>query len=240
MQFVDRNIRAAGAIARKRKVRGGAGGLAHDEAAAADARGRLALMRHRGAAPGHQQVVEAGRHQHAIGQVVEAARAGNVGPAPDHVARHMVFDRPAVDADGVGKARAGKHVIGGELVMADDPAGLADAELRRDVDDIGIGEARRLAAQEFEERQRLAPAFDFARRSVRRHRFRRRRGRCAFLTCVTFTRHSLECFCGRTIAPLRGKITPRFSAASISAGIVRQASPAAAGSTPFTRNIMVG
>jgi hypothetical protein len=58
--------------------------------------------------------------------------------------------------------------------------------------------------------------------------------------CVTFTRHSLSCFIGRTIAPLRGKRMPRFSASSIEAGMVFQASPAACGSTPFSRNIMVG
>ena len=46
--------------------------------------------------------------------------------------------------------------------MADDPTGLAHAELRRNIHDIGIGEAGRLAAQKFEERQSLAASFDFA------------------------------------------------------------------------------
>jgi hypothetical protein len=61
-----------------------------------------------------------------------------------------------------------------------------------------------------------------------------------FFICVTLTRHSIGFFCGRTIAPWRGNFTPRRSASSISAGMVVQASPAAAGSTPFNRNIMVG
>ena len=135
--------------------------FAHDKAAAGHPRRRLALMAHRGAAAGDQEIAHAWRYQHAVGQVVEAARTC-LGPAPHHIARDMRFDRPAVDADGVGKACAGEHVVAGKLIKAGDAAGLADAELRRHVDDIGVGKAGRLALQELEESQRLAAAFDLA------------------------------------------------------------------------------
>ena len=45
---------------------------------------------------------------------------------------------------------------------AGDAARLADAELRRDVDDVGVREARRLALQELEELADLAAALDLA------------------------------------------------------------------------------
>src|SRR5579862_1127366 len=135
-------------------MRGGAGGLAHDEAAAADSGRRLTLMAHGGAAAGDQQVVEFNRHQHAVGKMIEAARGGNVGPAPHDITGYVVLDRPAVDADAVGKARAGDDIVGRELITASDAASFADAELWRNVDHVGAGKARRLAAQELEEGER--------------------------------------------------------------------------------------
>src|SRR6185437_15474113 len=92
----------------------------------------------------------------------EAARTGDVRPAPDHVAGDMVLDRPAVDADGVHKARAGNDVIGGQLVLSHNPPRFAYAELRRDVDDIGVGESGRLALEKLEEGERLLAALDLA------------------------------------------------------------------------------
>src|SRR6185312_7844321 len=138
------------------------GRLAHHETAAGYARRRLALMRHRGAADVDQQIVETLRHQHAVGQVIEAARTGDVRPAPDHAAGDMVLDRPAVDADGVRKARAGNDIVGGQLVLSHNPPRFAYAELRRDVDDIGVGESGRLALEKLEEGERLLAALDLA------------------------------------------------------------------------------
>ena len=143
-------------------MRGAGRRLAHDEAGAADARRRLALMRHRGAAAGDQQVLHLLRQDHAVRHLAEAARLRDRGPQPFDVAGDMLLARPAVDADGVVEARAGYDVLAAELIRPGDPPRLADAELRRGIDDIGIGEARRLALEEFEELHHLAAAFDLA------------------------------------------------------------------------------
>jgi hypothetical protein len=95
--------------------------------------------------------------------MIEAARAWNIGPAPDHVAGDVSFDRPAIDADRIVEAGAGEHIVAGERIAAGDAARLADAELRRNIDDVRIGEARRTRFQKREERERLAAAFALAR-----------------------------------------------------------------------------
>src|SRR5579883_2329247 len=61
-------------IARKCRGCGQTGGFAHGKAAAGDAGRRLSLLGHRRAAPGDQEVVDLFRHQHAIGQLIIAAR----------------------------------------------------------------------------------------------------------------------------------------------------------------------
>src|SRR5258705_12964601 len=80
----------------------------------------------------------------------------------------MRLDRPAVDPDAVGEARAGDHVVAAELVAAGHPAGLADADLRRDVDNIAVGETGRRALEELEKGEHLAAAFDLAGRKLAR------------------------------------------------------------------------
>src|SRR5215831_6434558 len=94
--------------------------------------------------------------------MVEAARCRNLRPEPLHIARDVVLDRPAVNADGIRKVRARNHVVTGQLVAAGDAAGLPDADLRRDVDDVGLGKTRYIALEKIEIRARLPAAFDLA------------------------------------------------------------------------------
>ena len=216
------------------------GRLAHDEAAAADARGRLRRRAHRRAAAGHQQVVHALRQQHAPRQLVEAARCAR-RPAPLDVAGHMLLQRPGVDADACrrsSRSRARRSPL--EHRAADargasrecPPAARSPAGRRF--------EAGHLGAQEGEEVAHLAPAFDLAGGQLQRigavHR-----AAGALRICVTLTRHSPACFIGRRIAPCRAKRWRPLRCASAMRGPTsRQASPARASSTPATRNISVG
>src|SRR5256885_3404819 len=118
-------------------MRGTGRRLAHDEAGAADARRRLALVRHRRAAAGDEKVLHLLRQDHAVGHLAEAARLRDRRPLPFHAAGLVRFDRPAVDADAVGKAGAGEHVFTGQLIWPGDPPCLTDAELWWSVDHIG-------------------------------------------------------------------------------------------------------
>ncbi len=88
LQLFNRNV-ARNCVARQRQRRGGAGRLPHRKAGAGDPRRRLAVMGHRGAAAGHQQIVDAFGHQHAIRQFVEAARFRDRRKLEDHVAGDM-------------------------------------------------------------------------------------------------------------------------------------------------------
>ena len=63
-----------------------------------------------------------------------------------------------------GKLAQDSTSVARELIGAGDAARLADAELRRDVDDIGVPEARHAALEELKEIQRLAAALDLDRR----------------------------------------------------------------------------
>jgi len=118
-------------------------------------------MGHRGAAAGHQEIVYALGHQHAIRQFVEAARVRDRRKLEDDVTRDMLLHRPAIDADGIVKRGAAKHVVARQHVATDHAPRLADAELRRQVDDVGFFKAR-YGAQEFERLQRLPPSVDLA------------------------------------------------------------------------------
>ncbi len=142
--------------------------LAHDEAPARDARRRLAVVRHRRAAAGDEQVlrdaIAAARQQHAKRQLVEAARLRDRRPAPLDVAGDVQLERPAVDADRVGEARAADDLVAAQDVLADEAPRLADADLRRDLEQVGVLEARDARAQEAQVVDRLAPAFDLAAR----------------------------------------------------------------------------
>src|SRR5262249_39232484 len=79
-----------------------------------------------------------------------------------HVARDVSLDRPAVDADGVGEIGAVEHVVLAQHVFAANPPRLADADLRRDLDDVRLLEAGRGAADELESVPALAPPLDLA------------------------------------------------------------------------------
>ena len=74
----------------------------------------------------------------------------------------MQLERPAVDADAVGEAGAAEHVVGAQHVLADQPARLADAELRRDLERIGVFEAGHARPQEAQVVDGLAAALDLA------------------------------------------------------------------------------
>src|SRR3979490_42583 len=61
---------------------------------------------------------------------------------------------------------AAEHVLAREHIAADHAPGFADAELRRQIDDVGFFKPRH-HAQEFEGVERLAAAIDFAAREMR-------------------------------------------------------------------------
>src|SRR5438445_9936556 len=73
-------------IATERQRRGGACRLAHRKTRAGDARRRLPIMGHRGAASGHQQIIDTFRNQHAIRQFIKPARFRDRRKLEDHVA----------------------------------------------------------------------------------------------------------------------------------------------------------
>src|SRR5260221_11640667 len=118
----------------EREMRRRSGGLAHHEAGPGDPGRRLPAMGHRSTAPGHQQIVDAQRYDHAVRKLVDSLFVPL--KYKFHIARDMTLARPAVDADRAGKARAVEHVVLGQHVFAAHPARLADADLRRDVGDI--------------------------------------------------------------------------------------------------------
>ena len=124
-------------------------------------------------------------------------------------------------------------------VAADHAAGFADAELRRQVDDVGFFETRH-RAQEFERLDRLAAAIDLA------------AGEIVGLEPVDRV---------PSVARQLGEIDPPFDSGALRphdrglarklmgagrlggfhrAGMVRQASPAFSGSMPLSRNIIEG
>src|ERR1700730_6319632 len=72
LQLFWRDV-ARNRIARQRQRRRCACGLAHCKAGAGDARGRLPVMGHRGAAAGDQQIVDALGKEHPVRQFVETA-----------------------------------------------------------------------------------------------------------------------------------------------------------------------
>src|ERR1700761_9009416 len=92
--------------------------------------------------------------------MIEAAAAGDSLPAKNDIAGDVIFDRPAVDADCVRKACALKNIVFGELIVADNPARLADAQLRRQIDDIGVGERRNALSEKIERLPDLPAPFD--------------------------------------------------------------------------------
>src|SRR4051812_43952282 len=130
----------------EREMRRRARRLPHDEARSAHARGRLAAVRHRGAAAGDEQIVDLLRHDHTVGQLIEPSFLSCKNKLT--VAGDGGLDRPAVDADGVGEVDAIEYVVLREHVFAAPPPRLADADLRRDLDDVGVLEARGGAADE--------------------------------------------------------------------------------------------
>src|SRR5438445_11355942 len=77
----------------------------------------------------------------------------------DDVALHVRLDRPRVHADRVVEARALEDVALSKLVVADDAPRLAHADLRCDLEDVGLLESR-LFAKEREEVDDLAPALE--------------------------------------------------------------------------------
>src|SRR3954452_13046079 len=160
LQLFNRDV-TRDPVSGERQRSGGTGGLPHHETGTGDPGRRLALMGHRGAAAGDQQIVDAFGHQHPVRQLVIAARFRDRREGEDDVAGDMGLDRPAIDPDGILERSAAEHVLTAELIAAIDAAGFADAELRRQVDDVGFFKARH-GAQEFERSQRLLAALDLA------------------------------------------------------------------------------
>src|SRR5215469_9194977 len=150
LEFGDVDL-VAGQARIQSYARRGAGRLAHREARTGDAGGGLRAVRHRRAPAGDVQVADAllagtGGHDHPERKVVESPRV--TLPPELNGACHVRLDRPAVHADRVGEVCAAEHVVLGELVGPDDAASLADADLRRDVHDVGVLEAGRPVSDE--------------------------------------------------------------------------------------------
>ena len=139
------------------------------------------------------------------------------------------------------KLGAADDVVAGQHVLADQPARLADAELRRDLEQVGVLEAGNARAQEAQVVDRLAPALDLARRERARIGAVDRRAVGVLqlrdvdapLAAVALRPHDRA---AAREAELAGRLGLRPSAP----GIVRHASPARASSTWPTRNIRVG
>src|ERR1051325_1490710 len=158
LQLADVHI-GRGHARLKREVRRAARGLPHHEARTRDARRRLAAVRHRSAAAGDEQVVDPERHQHAVGELVVAARRALETELD--VARLVLLHRPAVHANGVRKIGAVEHIVLGELMHAADAPRLANADLWGDVREVRALEARRRFADELERLPDLPASFDF-------------------------------------------------------------------------------
>ncbi len=79
-----------------------------------------------------------------------------------HVAFDVRFDGPALHADRVGEVAAAQDVGIGQDVLATYPASFANADLRRDLDDVGLIESRRRFLDELEHVPALPAAFDLA------------------------------------------------------------------------------
>src|SRR5258708_8042199 len=142
------------------EMRGAARGLAHHEAGPGDARGRLAAVRHRGAAACDEQIVGAGRKDHAVRKLVVAAWLAL--EAEFDIAGDMILHRPAVDTNRIDEVGAIQHVFLRELIGAPQSPRLADADLRRDLRDVGALEDRRRLAAELEGIPDLAAALGLA------------------------------------------------------------------------------
>jgi len=73
----------------------------------------------------------------------------------------MRLDRPAIGTDGVREIHAVHDIVNGKPIFANDTPGLAYPHLRRDIDDVGVLEPRRIVAQEFETCARPDACFEF-------------------------------------------------------------------------------
>ena len=171
--------------------------------------------------PATSRLSHALRQQHALGQLVEAARSGIGGQrhstSPATCSSSGQPLTPIVSA----KLGAAEHVVAAQHVLADQAARLADADLRRDLEHVGALEAGHARAQEAQVVDAPGAGPRSRRRDSERASVPSTALPSAFFSCVTLTRHSPACFCGRTIAPRRGKRnSPLASASSISAGIV--------------------
>src|SRR5262249_17828869 len=83
-----------------------------------------------------------------------------------HVAFDVRLDGPAVDADGVVEVAALEDVLMGQRVLAANAARFADAELRCDLDDVGVVESRSDALDELKDVPALPTALDLAVREL--------------------------------------------------------------------------
>ena len=116
---------------------------------------------------------------------------------------------------------------------------LADADLRRDLDDVGLLEARRAFLDELEHVPALLAAFDLAVRKLAR--VDAADGRAARVLDLREVGAPLDRVALRPNDRLLArKRRPRFSASSMSFGTSSHARPALTGSTPLMRNIVDG
>src|SRR4029079_1567868 len=100
------------------------------------------------------------RYQAAVRDLVGV---GGLAPVRDAAAgplRIVDVDRVGAAGDGVLEVAAGDQVVQGQGVLALDPAGLADSDLCRRVDQDAVVEARHVLPQEGVDLQHLPTAFD--------------------------------------------------------------------------------
>ena len=111
------------------------------------------------AAPGDQEVVDALRDEDPVGHLEVAARGRQ-----DE--RAVAVQELGEDADRVVEARLVAHVVPGEVVAADDLAGVARAEGHAEGAQPGVLEAGGEAPERLDGHERLPASLDLGARQV--------------------------------------------------------------------------
>src|SRR5262249_48389478 len=106
-----------------------------------------------------KQIGDAVRDEHTERQLAKASAAFRE-KAPFDLARDVQFHRPCIDANCVVENSTADDVISGKTVESADPSGFPDSDLRCDLDDMRVLEARYLVFHETEIFLDLPPAFD--------------------------------------------------------------------------------
>src|SRR6185437_6939414 len=98
--------------------------------------------------------------------MVEATAFRYLLPLDPDVARHMILDRPAIDADRIREAGATQDVFLSQNIISHDATRLANTELRCDIYDVGFAECRHIRTKKLEDFRDLTPSLDLAMRQL--------------------------------------------------------------------------